>query len=75
MIATVIGDVDQREFHVIHKSALILCRCTLLDVGSRLCSSLVRSDGRNIIVGALGCAIVPCAISIVRMRLHLSDKN
>jgi len=29
---------------------------------------------RNIIVGALGSAIVACFMSIVRMRLHLLDK-
>jgi hypothetical protein len=26
-------------------------------------------------VGALGCAIMACVVSIVRMRLHSSDKD
>ena len=38
-------------------------------------SSQLRSAQRNIIIGALGCAIMVCVITIVRMRLHWSDED
>jgi len=53
-------------------------RCELCE--SRKSALIVRGSLRsvarlrNIIVGALGCAIVACVVSRVRIRLHSLDK-